>query len=42
VHRIITDLAVLDVTARGLELRECAPDVSVDEVRRATGAPLHL
>ncbi len=37
VHRIITDMAVLDITADGLVLRECAPGVSVEEIRAATG-----
>ena len=37
VHRIITDLAVLDVTPDGLVLRELAPGVTLDEVRSATG-----
>lgn len=36
VQRIITDLAVLDITDGGLRLVECAPGVTEDEVRAAT------
>ena len=42
VNRIITDMAAIDVTPDGLVLRELAPDVTVDEVRAATGAELQV
>ncbi|MGE9808887.1 3-oxoacid CoA-transferase subunit B [Janibacter sp. G1551] len=39
VERIITDLAVLDVTPDGLVLRELAPGVTEEEVRERTEPP---
>jgi len=36
VTRIITDLAVIDVTPEGLVLREIAPGLTVDDVQAAT------
>ena len=42
VNQIVTELAVIDVTPGGLVLREIAEDASLDQVRTATGAVLHL
>ena len=36
VHRVITDLGVIDVAPEGLVLRELAPGVTVDDVQSAT------
>ena len=40
VQRIITDLAVIDVTSAGLVVRELAPAVTAAELVRATGPTL--
>ena len=42
VHRIITDLAVIDVEPGGLVLRELAPGVTEEQVVTATAAPLKV
>jgi 3-oxoacid CoA-transferase subunit B len=41
VSRIITDLAVMDVTPQGLKVVEMAPDVTRDELQSKTGVALH-
>jgi 3-oxoacid CoA-transferase subunit B len=42
VHRIITDLGVLDVTPEGLVLVECGPGVTAENIAARTDAPLIL
>ena len=42
VNRIITDIAVIDVTPTGLKLIERAPGVSVDTILSRTEAPLSV
>lgn len=40
INRIVTDLAVVDVTKEGFVLKELAPGVSIGEVTEKTGANL--
>jgi 3-oxoacid CoA-transferase subunit B len=42
VNRIVTEMAVIDVTPKGLVLREIANDTTVDAVIAATGARLTI
>jgi 3-oxoacid CoA-transferase subunit B len=40
VKRVVTDLAVLDITPHGFKLLERAPGISVDEIRSKTAGKL--
>src|SRR5437763_3630004 len=40
VNTIVTELAVIEVTTRGLVLKEIASDTTIEQVRAATGAEL--
>ncbi len=42
VNRIVTELAVIDVTESGFVLKERAPGVSIEEIVRATEADLQV
>jgi len=41
VDRIITDLAVMDITPHGIKVVQLAPGVSMQELQSKTGVPLH-
>lgn len=41
VNRIYTDLAVIDVTPQGLQVREIVEGLSFAQLQEMTGAPLH-
>ena len=40
VNLIVTEMAVIEVTKEGLLLKELGPNVSIEDVQKATGAPL--
>ena len=40
VKKIVTELAVMDVTEKGFQLLERAPGVSVEEIKNATAGKL--
>jgi 3-oxoacid CoA-transferase subunit B len=42
VKRIVTELAVIDVTDKGFELKEYAPGVSVEHIKKSTAANLSI
>ena len=40
IHRIVSDMAVIDITDEGFILKETAPGFSKEDIAAATGAPL--
>ena len=42
VDLVVTEMAVVEVTKDGLLLTEIAPDTTLEAVKKATGAPLHV
>jgi 3-oxoacid CoA-transferase subunit B len=42
VHRVITDLGVMDIRPQGFVIVELAPGVTHDHITARTGAPLHF
>jgi len=42
IHRVVTDMAVIDVTKDGFVLKEFAPGLTVEDVKKSTEAPLKV
>ena len=41
VHRVITDLGVMDITSQGVELIELAKDVTLEQIQAVTGVQFY-
>ena len=42
IKKVVTDLAVMEISGRGFELKERAPGVSIDEIKEKTGGKLFI
>lgn len=42
INKIITEKGVIEVTAKGLVLTEIRPGIATDDVKKETGASLHI
>lgn len=42
IDRVVTDYGVIDITPEGFMLLEYAPDLSIEQIQAATGAPLKV
>lgn len=42
VHLVVTDMAVFDIDEQGFVLKEWAPGFSVDDIKKATAAPVRV
>lgn len=42
VQRVYSDLAIIDITPKGFEVREMVPGMTLEALQAVTGAPLHL
>ncbi len=42
IHKVVTDLGVLDITPQGFLLREHAPDVTIEQIQRATEGKMEV